>query len=167
MTLNLKYSHIELSDDKNTCFNERINWRKYCWGCMLKQECIPVGCIPPTCRPYPIASNGGRDLPNPLKADPLDANPPDADPPGCRPPLDADPLDADPSWMQTPRGQNDRQVWKHYLAQTSFAVGKKLKFLLSYIVIQKSEFTGSTKIEFTDVPTGCYSTLAIHNLPKT
>ena len=91
----------------------------------------------------------------------------DADLPWMQTPWMQTLLDADPSWMQTPRGQNDRQVWKHYLAQTSFAVGKKLKFLLSYIVIQKSEFTGSTKIEFTDVPTGCYSTLAIHNLPKT
>ena len=42
------------------------------------QECIPVGCVPPACYPYPIVSHVSRgDCPTP---------PPQADPPGCRPP---------------------------------------------------------------------------------
>ena len=30
-----------------------------CWLVDLKQECIPVGCVPPACWPYPIVSHGG------------------------------------------------------------------------------------------------------------
>ena len=87
---------------------------------MTKQECIPVGCVPPTHWPYPVVSHVSQGC---LPAPPPDADPPldadllplVADPPRCRPlspwmqtllPLGADPppfLDADSSALiQTP-----------------------------------------------------------------
>ena len=53
---------------------------------ILKQECIPVRCVPPARWPYPVVSDGGG-LPTP---------PPDADTPHIHPPRMQTP------WMQTP-----------------------------------------------------------------
>ena len=40
--------------------SKKTSWRCFtCWLVDLKQECIPVGCVPPACWPYPIVSHGG------------------------------------------------------------------------------------------------------------
>ena len=95
----------------------------------LKQECIPVGCVPPA-----LYRMGGLPDRQP---------PPDRDPPGQRPSLDRHPpwtetpQDRDPPWTETPQDrdpspgqrphceQNHRQVLKHYLPATSFAGGNE------------------------------------------
>ena len=66
-----------------------------------KQECIPVGCLPPACRPYSVVSHfsqgRGSAQPPPVgRRGGLPNPPPDTDPPRCRPPLDA---------ALTPRGR--------------------------------------------------------------
>ena len=41
----------------------------------LKQECIPVGCVPPARWPHPVVSNGGVCPTRPMQTH-LDADPP-------------------------------------------------------------------------------------------
>ena len=67
---------------------------------LLKQECIPVGCVP-------TAHNhmGGHPGRNPLDKDPLDRDPPDRDTPLDKPPLDRDPGQRAP-WTETPLDRN-------------------------------------------------------------
>ena len=63
----------------------------------IKQECIPVRCVPPTYWPYPMLLGGGGS---------------------SQLPLDADPLDADHPWMQTTAGCRSprcRSPWKQTL----------------------------------------------------
>ena len=81
----------------------------------LKQECIPVGCVPPARWPHPVVSNGGSaQLPPPHAST-------DADPPGCRPTWMQM-----PSWMQTPPWTEGmtHACENTTLPQTSFAGGK-------------------------------------------
>ena len=85
-----------------------------------QQECIPVGCVPPACWPYPVVSHVSRGgLSNPL--------------PGCKPPRMQTPLEeadspghvtSDSGKPHPPsRGQtNTCEIIT--LPQTSFAAGK-------------------------------------------
>ena len=64
-------------------------------GILLKQECIPIGCVPPARLPYPIVSDLGG-LPNA---------------PRCKPPS------ADTPWMQTPPPGGRPLQWRIYIVK--------------------------------------------------
>ena len=77
----LEILEVQIDIGKNKCL--------FCVH-LFKQECIPVGCVPPACWPYPVVSHvsrGGGGLLNLLDADPSWMQ---------------TPPDADPSWMQSP-----------------------------------------------------------------
>ena len=68
---------------------------------VMKQDCIPVGCVPPSRWPYlPACSAPGGGIPACTEADP--------------PP---------------PREQNITRLWKHNLAPTSLRAVKKISFV--------------------------------------
>ena len=61
-------------------------------GILFKQECIPVGSVPPARLPYPVVSDWRGGLPNAPRCKPPSADTPWMQTsPGGRPPLEADP----------------------------------------------------------------------------
>ena len=98
------------------CFfsdNKSFLQQKRClqWD-FIKQECIPVGCVPPARWLYPIVPSGSAQPPLDADLSPwiqtsLDADP-QMHPPGCRPPWSCD------EWCmlgsQAPCEQNDTEV---------------------------------------------------------
>ena len=99
-----------------------------------RQECIPVGCVPPSAVAVP--GGGGSPTGTPLGPDPPDQAPPDQTPPHS-PLLGAEPprREQTPSTTNLPRSSppgpgtppcGQTHTCKHItLPQTSFAGGKK------------------------------------------
>ena len=107
----------------------------------MRQECIPVGCVPSAAVAVsPPRTPPTMHIPLPCMSpchahSPCHAQTPHAFPPAmhaptthapamhaplpCTPPCHAHPLA-----MHTPRGQNDRRLWKHNLSATTVADGK-------------------------------------------
>ena len=100
----------------------QLRWRAV--KILTRQECIPVGCVPPT------RYHTGSLCPGGSNRDPLGKEPPGQrlppwtetspgqKPPGQRPPRQRPPMDRDLQWTETsldrhpspPREQNHRQV---------------------------------------------------------
>ena len=96
---------------------------------MCQQENIPVWGISPAF----LVRGGVSPSTAEVKPPWMQTPPRETKPPGGRPhPLEAEPLDAghvtcEACWEANPAPceQNDTQMQKHYLAQTSFASGKR------------------------------------------
>ena len=67
--------------DASPLFVQFLSFSYSFWQNLLKQECIPVGCVSPARLRYPVVSVAGVCPPRPLDADLLDADTPS----GCRP----------------------------------------------------------------------------------
>ena len=102
-----KHPVLQSSDQSQQTLTARLQWSK--------QECIPIGCVPPACEPYPMyleevsthplnISTLGRCVPTPL-------------------------------WT-------DIHLWKHYLPPTSSAGGKNEASLLIYRQRKKDVYFG-------------------------
>ena len=94
----------DFPDTETTTYYLAKHFPKPAW----KQECIPVGCVPPA-RNHTVGGLPDRDPPGqkppPKQRPPWTETPLDRDPPRQRPSLDRDPQDRDPLrplWTETP-----------------------------------------------------------------